>query len=186
LGLNKSNVLHFLTKRGGRVVNSPASYSGGPAFKSRPQVWLSDLRFLVAFLSPSRLMPGYYLKLGHDRFVPNPFLFTLSFDPIIIVCVTEKSSLNVLHVNEWFPNMLYYAKKNRPVTCVLFSVNQMFVLWVVCRVLGGLTSKWQVTDMCTFTWGILLRQKIWLCSDTFERILQQLCYSLDPQRALSK
>jgi hypothetical protein len=29
---------------------------------------LSWLKFIVAFLSPSRQMPGQYLKLGHDSF----------------------------------------------------------------------------------------------------------------------
>jgi hypothetical protein len=45
------------TERCGRVVNIPASYSGGPVFKSRPWDWLSRQRFSVFFLGPSRRMP---------------------------------------------------------------------------------------------------------------------------------
>jgi hypothetical protein len=39
------------------VVNTPASYAGGPGFKSRPADRLFWLRFLVVFLSPYRQMP---------------------------------------------------------------------------------------------------------------------------------
>jgi hypothetical protein len=31
--------------------------------------------FFVVFLSCSRKMQGYYIKLGHDRFLPYPFQF---------------------------------------------------------------------------------------------------------------
>jgi hypothetical protein len=47
-----------VTGRRGRVVSTPASYSGGPGFKSRPGDRLYWLRFFVVFLSPSRKMPG--------------------------------------------------------------------------------------------------------------------------------
>jgi hypothetical protein len=45
------------TERHGRVVNNPASYAGGPGFKSQPGDWLAWLRISVAFLSLSRQMP---------------------------------------------------------------------------------------------------------------------------------
>jgi hypothetical protein len=49
------------TKRRGRVVNTPVSYSGGLGFKSWPRrLWLM---FFVVFLSISRRMLGQYLKI---------------------------------------------------------------------------------------------------------------------------
>jgi hypothetical protein len=45
------------TERRGRVVSTPASYLGGPGFKSWPGDRLSWLRFFVVFLSRSRRMP---------------------------------------------------------------------------------------------------------------------------------
>jgi hypothetical protein len=71
------------TERRGPVVGTPASYSGGPAFKSRPGGRLSWLTFPVVFLIPLRQMPGYYLTLGHDCFLPYPFQFII---PFIIQC----------------------------------------------------------------------------------------------------
>jgi hypothetical protein len=58
-----------LTKRRGRAVNTPTLYSGGPRFDSRP--WISWFRFLVVFLSPSRLMPGYYCNGYGSVFLPS-------------------------------------------------------------------------------------------------------------------
>jgi hypothetical protein len=46
------------TKRHGQVVNTPASYSGGPGFKSWLRDWLSWLRFFMVFHSPSRQIWG--------------------------------------------------------------------------------------------------------------------------------
>jgi hypothetical protein len=54
--------------------NIAASCSGGPRFKSR----LGDLRFFVVFVNPSKQMPGQYLKLGHNYFLPHPFQLTTS------------------------------------------------------------------------------------------------------------
>jgi hypothetical protein len=45
------------TERRGWVLNTAASYSGGPVFKPRPGDRLSWLAFLVVFLIPSRKMP---------------------------------------------------------------------------------------------------------------------------------
>jgi hypothetical protein len=42
------------TERRGRVVNTPASYPGGPGFKFRPFDRLSWLIFFVVSLSPIR------------------------------------------------------------------------------------------------------------------------------------
>jgi hypothetical protein len=44
----------LLTERHGRVVYTPASYSGGPGFKSRPRDRLSCPGFFMVFLGPSR------------------------------------------------------------------------------------------------------------------------------------
>lgn len=46
--------------------SNPASYSGGPAFKSRPAHHLYWLRPLMCSLSPPRHIPGYF-KSGDDR-----------------------------------------------------------------------------------------------------------------------
>jgi hypothetical protein len=58
-------------KRRLRVVNIPASYSGGPGFKSRPRDRLS---WVLSWFSS---VPGKWrdstLKSGHDRFLPHPF-----------------------------------------------------------------------------------------------------------------
>jgi hypothetical protein len=39
------------------------------------QILARSLRFFVLFFSPFRKMRGYCIKLGHDRFLPRPFLF---------------------------------------------------------------------------------------------------------------
>jgi hypothetical protein len=59
------------------VVSIPALYSGSPGFKSRPKDRTSWLRIFVIFLSFSRIIPRYYLKLGHDRFFAHPFQFVI-------------------------------------------------------------------------------------------------------------
>jgi hypothetical protein len=52
----------------------------------------------VVFLSQSRQMPGQYLKLQHDRFLPLPFKFiihlSLLHSTLYSLQVTEKASLN--------------------------------------------------------------------------------------------
>jgi hypothetical protein len=42
------------TKRHGRIVSTPALYSGGPVFKSWSRDWLSWLSFFVVLLSPCK------------------------------------------------------------------------------------------------------------------------------------
>jgi hypothetical protein len=67
--LQRSTAEHrFLTEGLDRVVNTPASYSGGPGSKSRREDWLSGMRFFVVFLSPSRQMLGCHLKLEQRAF----------------------------------------------------------------------------------------------------------------------
>jgi hypothetical protein len=61
----------------GQMVNIPASYSGGPGFKSRPGDRLSWLRYFVVFLSSSKQMQGSTSKLGYDHFLPHPFQFII-------------------------------------------------------------------------------------------------------------
>jgi hypothetical protein len=44
----------------------------------------------------------YYLKLSHDRFIPNPFQFIIhvtSFNPTLY-SLTEKLALNKLQINK--------------------------------------------------------------------------------------
>jgi hypothetical protein len=40
-----------------------------------------DRCFFVVFLSPTRRIPDSTLKLGHDRFLPNPFQFIIHLSP---------------------------------------------------------------------------------------------------------
>jgi hypothetical protein len=87
------------TERHGRVVNSPASYLGGPRFKFRPGDRLSWLRFSWFSSVPPGKCRDSTLKLGHDRFLPHPFqcfIHLSSFHSTLIVLVAEKASLNKL------------------------------------------------------------------------------------------
>jgi hypothetical protein len=62
----------------GRVVNTPASYSGGPGFKisaRRPAI-LAEV-FRGFFSVPSGECIDSALKLGYNRFLPNPFQFII-------------------------------------------------------------------------------------------------------------
>jgi hypothetical protein len=54
---------------------------GGPGFKSWPGDQLSWLQFFMVFLSPSMIMLGYYLKLGHNCFHPHTFQFVVHISP---------------------------------------------------------------------------------------------------------
>ena len=40
-----------------------------------PEARYTDQAFFMIFLSPSGRNPGYYLKLGHDHFLPHAFQF---------------------------------------------------------------------------------------------------------------
>jgi hypothetical protein len=81
------SLLSFIlcTKRCGWLVNSSASYSGGPGFKSRPEYHLSWLRPFVVFPSTSMKILRKYLKI-------RPWPLTSTF--FLIYWVTEKASLN--------------------------------------------------------------------------------------------
>jgi hypothetical protein len=50
---------------------------GGPGFKSRPGDRLSWLRFLCFSSIPPGECRDSTSTLGHDRFLPNPFQFTI-------------------------------------------------------------------------------------------------------------
>jgi hypothetical protein len=104
------------TERHSWVVNTPASYSGAPGFKSRSSDRLSWRRCFVGFLSLSRQMPGWYLKFDHYRLLANHFQFIthpyhISIQQelygndfkarLYIVWVTEKAMLNKLQINEY-------------------------------------------------------------------------------------
>jgi hypothetical protein len=65
-----------------RVVNTPASCSGGPGLKFRHRD-VSWLRFFVVSLSSSRQIP-VYLNLGYDRFLH--ILFSSSYIAILLFC----------------------------------------------------------------------------------------------------
>jgi hypothetical protein len=73
------------TERRGRVVNTPASYSGGTGFKSRPRDRLSWVRF-CGFSQSLQARSGIW-----PRIWPRPFLYT-SF-PINRSLITPSSML---------------------------------------------------------------------------------------------
>jgi hypothetical protein len=68
----------MLTQHHRRVLFTPASYSGGPAFRSRP--WL---RIYVIFLGASRKLLSCRLQLHNDRFLLYPFQFIFTSCPKI-------------------------------------------------------------------------------------------------------
>jgi hypothetical protein len=108
-----------MTERRGRVVNAAASYSGRHEFKSRPADRLSWLRLFVFFLSPSRKISGYYLKLGHHRFLLNSyqFIIRLSIHLTLQSLSYWKSDVKEIHiwdfgfsqrrVRRWEPSGIY-------------------------------------------------------------------------------
>jgi hypothetical protein len=71
---------HEQTERRGRVVNIPASYSRGPGFEHRPGDRLTWCFSWFASFPPDECWDST-LKLGHDRFLPNPFQFTIQLSP---------------------------------------------------------------------------------------------------------
>jgi hypothetical protein len=64
-----------VTERRGRVVNTHASYSGGPGFKSRAVDRLSSLSFSWFSSVPPVEFRDNISKLIHDPFLPNPSQF---------------------------------------------------------------------------------------------------------------
>jgi hypothetical protein len=74
------------TERRGRVVKTPASYSGCSRFKSGPGDRLSWLRSFVVFSAPLSKCRDRTAKLGHDPFLSRPFQFViklLSFHSVL-------------------------------------------------------------------------------------------------------
>jgi hypothetical protein len=53
-------------------------YSECNRLKTRSKYRLSWLRFFMDFLTPLRIMPGYYIKPGHDSFLPNTIYYSLT------------------------------------------------------------------------------------------------------------
>jgi hypothetical protein len=110
------------------VINTPASYSGGPRFKCRPGNRLSWLRVLVVFLSLSRQIPGQYLKLGQDRFLPHHFQFIVHSHPFTRRCslsyresvIKSATSRQLCWMNhEWLH--LRWGTHNRSVMVAVFG-----------------------------------------------------------------
>jgi hypothetical protein len=71
--------MHCISEQVYSSGDSSNLYSGGAHFESR----LSWLNCLMVFLSPLKKIPGYYLKLEHDRFLPHPFQFIIHYHAII-------------------------------------------------------------------------------------------------------
>jgi hypothetical protein len=66
------------TERRSRVVNTPASYSRDPGFKSllrRPAILIEVVRGFPQSLHVNAR--DSTLKLGHDHFLPDPFQFII-------------------------------------------------------------------------------------------------------------
>jgi hypothetical protein len=55
--------------------NDSDLYLEGPLFQSQAEHRLFSRRFFVLPLSPLRHIMGWYLKLGRDRFLPDPLQF---------------------------------------------------------------------------------------------------------------
>jgi hypothetical protein len=90
-------------ERRDQVVNTSVEYSGDPRSKSRPGDRISWLRFIVVFLSPSRRMPGQYVKLVQDCFLQKPLHLIMHVSPlhsklcILSYCKTVvKQTTNIL------------------------------------------------------------------------------------------
>jgi hypothetical protein len=100
---------HIRIERRVRVANTPASYLEGLGFKYRPGDLLFWWIFFVVFLTSSRRMPGYYLKIRPRPLPSTSFpihhnsLITLS--SALCSMVTEKSSWNKLrkqHIRKYY------------------------------------------------------------------------------------
>jgi hypothetical protein len=73
----KTPYFYMAAEHCGPVVNTYASYLGGPRFVSWPGDRLSSLRFFMVFLCPSMRVLGEYLKLDFDQFLTNPLQFII-------------------------------------------------------------------------------------------------------------
>jgi hypothetical protein len=58
--------------------------SGGSVFRSLPEDWLSSFRIFIVLLSPSKQIQEWFLRQGHNRFLPyvpsHPSSIILSLD----------------------------------------------------------------------------------------------------------
>jgi hypothetical protein len=70
-----------MPKRRSRVINIPALYSGGPDFKSRSETGYPDRKMFRDFSDSPGECRERNLKLGHDRFLPNPFQLIIQLSP---------------------------------------------------------------------------------------------------------
>jgi hypothetical protein len=71
------NSIFRSNERHGRVVNTPASYSGGPRFNCPSWDRRPDWGSSWFSLDPPSQCHYSALKLGHHRFFPNPFQFII-------------------------------------------------------------------------------------------------------------
>jgi hypothetical protein len=69
------------TERRGLVVNTATSYLGSAGFKSRPGDRISSLIFFRSFPQFLQANAGRVPKIGHGRFLPNPFEFIIHLSP---------------------------------------------------------------------------------------------------------
>jgi hypothetical protein len=80
--LNEENVLLQIliprTKYDIQTDSTAALYSEGLKLNSKYEDWLSKLRIVVAFLSPTRKMLGLYFKLCQDCSLSLPIQYSLS------------------------------------------------------------------------------------------------------------
>jgi hypothetical protein len=91
--------LSFLSERHGRVVNIP-SYAGGPGFYTLPRRPAILIDVFTAFLSPSRQMPGYYLKIRprtpSTKSFPSHHHSLIILSPTLYSLVTKRASSDKL------------------------------------------------------------------------------------------
>jgi hypothetical protein len=86
-----------------RLVNTPASYSGGTWLKFRSGDRLSWEMDFVVYVSPPSECRNISLKLGEDRFPPNPFHFIIHVPPFhstLYILSYWKTSLNKVQINK--------------------------------------------------------------------------------------
>jgi hypothetical protein len=140
----RRNFLTQYTDRRSRVVNTPASYSGVPGFKSYPGYRLTWSSFVVVFLSPWRQMPGKFLEFSHDRFPTQPFLFTVHLLSYIIgVKWTSTKSWYKINTGLYTKCFLY---------CAIFAIANDVKL---------VTSYLRHTNYCCYIYFILY---LFICS----------------------
>jgi hypothetical protein len=87
--LSASNLRRQFTDCRGRVVNTPALYSGGTRFRSGPREWLSCLRVSwFSSVSPDECWDSI-IKLGHVRYL----LYILSNSSFTYHVIIQRCSI---------------------------------------------------------------------------------------------